>query len=97
MAREMGISLGQLAALELTALRKLRDSPELREAYDNFKEDGMPMLEELMASLRQSRADRLLGYQLELLEFWRVYADVRAAGFMAESNEILDEIAGVMG
>lgn len=96
-AREMGLTKGQLQGLELAALQKLRNSPELRAAYDNFKDEGMPFLDQLMASLRRPGADRLLEHQLELVEFWRVYGEARAAGLTAESVGILDEIARCHG
>ncbi len=93
----LGLTLGQVEVLERSALSKLRNSPELRAAYDNFKEEGMPLLDQLVALLRQPGDDRLLEHQLELMDFWRVYDEARRAGLTAESREILDAIARCWG
>ena len=91
--RQLGMTPSQVEEVERRALMKLRSSPELSEAYANFKESGMPMLQELMRQLRQPLPDRLLEWQLELMEWWRVQEAAQSVGLRPEAQEALSAIA----
>jgi transcriptional regulator with XRE-family HTH domain len=67
-ARVLGISKSTVRQWELSALAKIRNSPQLREAWASLKENGFPILETPLADA----GDRLLQYQLGLVELWRV-------------------------
>jgi len=92
-AEAMGLSADQVEHLERTALTRLRTSTELRQAYDIFKESGMPKIEELIQIMRQPADNTLLGHVLDLADFWRIHEQAKQAGLTQECREIMADIA----
>lgn len=55
-----------------SALAKIRASTELREAFQQYTEAGMPRVKELLDG-GSDRAERLLELQMQVADFWQVY------------------------
>jgi len=90
-AARLRISTRQVERAEASALKKLRNSPELREAYDKYKEEGLPLVEYIRAVLRElllrPRQAEMLDYQLELLEWSRILDAAERAGVQRKELE----------
>jgi len=75
-AVQLRLTVDQVKKAEARALAKLRSSPALREAYDNYKKAGLPQVEYIRQVLRdllwRPREDAMAGYQLELMEWHRI-------------------------
>jgi hypothetical protein len=93
-ARHLGIPPSLVADIERSALHKLRSSPELKEAFRQYQEEGMPAIEELVKTLRTPCSELLLGYQLEVADFRRVYERLEAEGLHEEAQQVLKGIIG---
>jgi hypothetical protein len=90
-AARLRISTRQVERAEASALAKLRNSPDLREAYDRYKEEGLPLVEYIRAVLRElllrPRQAAMLDYQLELLEWSRILDAAERAGVQRKELE----------
>jgi DNA-directed RNA polymerase sigma subunit (sigma70/sigma32) len=95
--REIGLILGvdqsTVVDLERRALEKIRSSPKLAELYQQYKEAEMPHIGELIGALRTSAGDRMLEYQIEIMEWWNIYETAVQAGLVKESRQVKKEIA----
>jgi hypothetical protein len=90
-AARLRMSVRQVRRLEASALAKLRGSPILQQAYDKYKEEGMPLMEYMRATLRvlfaRPRQEQLLDYQLELFEWSQILDLADQAGFQLQEVE----------
>jgi len=95
-ALQTGLTPFQVEEAERRALAKLRSSPELREAYELFKADGMPQVHLLRKHLRvalKAREQALLRQlQTEIVDWWRVHDLALAQGLNEEASEIREAI-----
>ncbi|MGA3265520.1 MAG: hypothetical protein ABSE16_01705 [Verrucomicrobiota bacterium] len=91
-ADELGIHQSLVADIERSALHKLRSSPELAEAFRQYKRDGMPEIEQLARALKASGSELLLGYQLEVGDFWKVHDRLESEGLREEAQAVLENI-----
>jgi len=76
-AEIMGLTAQQVREIERVALDKLRNSPDLWEAYEQYKEDGLPLVERIRKHIRaavKAREERLmLQLQMDIMDWWRVH------------------------
>ena len=91
-SRDLGLSPGLVEDIERSALHKLRNSPELQEAFQRYQEDGMPLLDELAQALKTTGAELLIGYQLEVGDFWQVHDRMESEGLREEAQAVLEDI-----
>jgi hypothetical protein len=96
-AKKLGLTYSQAEELERRALFKLRSSSELKQAYDKFKEAGMPLVEEIREQIRAAVAareeDRILELQLQLLDMWQVHDLAKALGMTDDARRAKGAIA----
>jgi len=106
LAAGLGISERAVRRIEESALKKLRGSTELKEAYGKFKQSGKPLVDliikELGKSLRKRDAARALELQQELFELWEQHDALRRMGLglddwlvVVEMNEGWPEWAAI--
>jgi len=75
LAEKLGMTVAVVFRIEEQALKKLRGSTPLQEAYGKFKQDGKPMLdlfvEQLGEQMRARDEARLMALQHELVTMWQ--------------------------
>jgi len=90
-AMRLRLTLDQVKKAEASALAKLRSSPALRQAYDNYKEAGLPRVEYIRHMLREllwrPREDAVVDYQLELMEWHRILDSAERQGVSKQDVE----------
>jgi len=90
-AVRLRLTVDQVKKAEASALAKLRSSPALRQAYDNYKEAGLPLVENIRQILRDSlwrpREDEMVGFQLELMEWHRILDAAERQGVSKQDVE----------
>lgn len=91
-AKNLGLPPSLVADIERAALHKLRNSPELKEAFRHYQEEGLPAIEELVKALRTPGSELLVAYQLEVGDFWQVYELMEAEGLREEAQQVLKGI-----
>lgn len=77
--KAMGLHHSTVEMIEREALGKIRNSPELKEAFEHYAEAGMPRIKELIGALTTPPAEALLEYQMQVADFWQVYESLAAA------------------
>ena len=83
LAQKLGMSERAVRLIEEQALKKLRGSTLLWEAYDKVKQTGGSLggfMEELAAALRERDEARVLDMQQELLSLWERHDALRRLG-----------------
>lgn len=83
-AAALGISFGNLRKIERNVLNRIRKDPELRELWQRCRQEGMPAQEDW--------GDRVLDFQMELAEFYKVYEQLMGNNCEQEALECLVEI-----
>ena len=90
-ARALGLDLSTVEMAQRSALHKIRASPELREAFEQYAEAGMPRVKELLAmggGREERRAQRLLELQLQVADCWQVYEAVLATARALDADPL---------
>ena len=87
--RRLGLDTSTVEMVQRSVLKKIRSSPELREAFAQYSEAGMPRIKELLAGVRgrdERSADRLLEMQLQVADFWAAYERLQAEARQLDSD-----------
>ena len=84
LAEKLGISEAEVIRIEGQALKKLRGSTLVQEAYGKFIQGGKPLLEtlweELSQLMRERDEARLMAMQQELVRWWQRHDAWRVVG-----------------
>jgi hypothetical protein len=63
----------EVERLEREILTKIRNDPELKKLWANFKEEGMPLGDILFSSSREDKGNTLLDYQISVIDGWEAH------------------------
>lgn len=96
-ARKTGLTPSQVEEIERRALAKLRGSPELKEAFALYEEDGMPLVDyirgHIRAAVESREADLMLQLQIEIMDWWQVHDLAMTMGMRRDARQARRVIA----
>lgn len=88
-ARMHGVTNAAVWRTERRALLKIRNNPEARELFQQWKEDGCP------TPVAVDRSEQMLEWHMQLSDFWSLYDRLVGEGCIREASECLAEIRRV--
>ncbi len=90
LAKKLKMSTDAVRDLERKVLHKIRNNPELKNLWDIFKEEGMPVPEGSFFGTDQGWM--LLDYQMAVMDWWQIHDQIVETGGTAAAMECLSEI-----
>lgn len=88
-AQALGVDVSTVRQAELSALKRIRSSPELMELWASVKESGFPVAQ----MPRRDPGESLLDYQLRVADWWQTHDRIAALGLTTEAQQCLKEIS----